>query len=217
MPGYEKDRHSRMPASSVNASNKKDGGGAFNWGGADPNFTSYASTQEIPNTVTIGAAPVMMAQPVQSYTLQAHDKLAFPALGPEIPGARPIVQQVVRWPPPKYDLTSDALRPGSVQLFDANHPRNAFAPKPYVVHQAAQPPVQMAVDWSQDGTPQDLARQIIRGGGGVAHAAPFARPQAAPVRLTQQMLVSSMGAQPAVYAPPVNSGYKPQIIRQVLR
>jgi len=215
MPGYEKDRVSRMAYSSAHMGAKRDGGGAFNWGGhGDGTETVLHAVGPNVQTVTVAPAPVVVAsQPVQSFTMNTADMLHFPTLGGGIPRAVAInAYNTTRWPAPRVEMTPDHLRAGAPALFDATHPRNTFAPPPKVVMYAPQPAVQMAIDWSESGQPQALQRQIIRGGGGPAHMNPFQPTAGSSVKLTQSMLTAAP-IQASVFAPPPAYAAIPRVIQ----
>lgn len=193
----EKDRRTRMVTSSVNAPVKKDGAGGHSWG-TPTDVTDFAPVGPGGAKVVVGA-PVAAPTVVTSMPLQANvgDATQFPGLGGATYVAAPGASQwsaapaAIRAAPvyvsqkaapiivqagtvPAVTLNQDTNRPGSSELFDSSHPRNAFARKPRVsatvgtivasgtapavLAAAAEAP---AVDWTQSGT-TGMAGQIIQ-------------------------------------------------------
>lgn len=158
-----KDRHSRMATSSVNQPMKKGGGGTANWGNTTEAIYDPVGHQH--QTVATGAVTYSVAPaqyvPYQPMSVNVGDAQHFPTLG----GAtQPMVQMaapVTTWGPSTQVLqaapmTSMPSMEGQVRqgvVFDAAHPRNAFAKKPHVTTggyvEQGQP---AAIDWSQAGT-----------------------------------------------------------------
>jgi len=165
----EKDRHSRMLYSTVNAPAKKGGaGGAFTWGSAmDPAAMAYSPVGEAMAApkiaVAAGPAPVVyttMQQVPMNYNLR--DQGAFPAL---VAGPRPPAPAV--WGPPAVQTPSIIepeviLRAGSHELFDSSHPRNAFAKKVRVSQVMADKRTPAAsIDWSSEGL-SGMHQQLVK-------------------------------------------------------
>lgn len=177
-----------MVTSSVNAPLKKGGaGGAYTWGGA-MDVTDYSpiglggSANKVMVMQMQPSVPVAMpmTQP-QPMAVSISDSQQFPALGASVVAPPPAA---VAWGPPQVAvssqprvvLTEDSLRTGSTQLFDAQHPRNAFARKPRTSAgysmELAQP---VAIDWSASGT-VGLQQQVIQQlANNPAHLGPYAQ------------------------------------------
>lgn len=162
----EKDRHSRMVYSTINAPAKKDGaGGAFTWGSATDVPMDWApiGMSEVAPKVIVAAAPT----PVQYTTapivvqspmnLNLRDKGSFPAL---VGGPRPLPP--AQWGPsiasPAVINAEKVLRPGSQDLFDSTHPRNTFAKKVSIVQPDTVSPT---IDWSSGGM-TGMQQQMVR-------------------------------------------------------
>jgi hypothetical protein len=191
-----KDRQSRMIASSVNAPAKKDGaGGSYTWGSATDDPTDFVMNQEVigPNVTTTAYAPASPVKVVQADPFQGNlmDNRQFPTLsgiimapptatGVTIPTMAPGARA---WPAssaPKVVLTAEQLRPGTSDMFGSSHPRNTFASKPTPVQttivQSAGP--QMAIDWSSTGVPLEVNRALIASSN-PSHLGLYQTPQAA--------------------------------------
>jgi len=195
----EKDRRTRMVTSSFKAPAKKDGaGGSYTWGGA-ADVTDYAPVGTTVNKVSVGPAPVSAADrrssAPPSQKLYLKDTRHFPDLT-----TRP-TSSAVKWgpqpPPTPVQVTAEALRPSTQELFDAQHPRNTFARR---ARSAEGRPSgvqnQVAIDWSAAGT-SALTQAILQtSSGNAAHVSPFNVPRAEVPTLKQ--LVAQ--PQPAQYA-----------------
>jgi len=201
----EKDRRTRMVASSIKAPPKKGGaGGQFTWGSAtevdwyDPVGLAAAPTVGV---VTAPATPVVMTTaPMQMVTtssavdLNVRDRKQFPTLGaPTVPlSARTVTGGVWASPPAAPPVLNDNfVRAGMVGQFDAQHPRNMFAKKPHVITTAPSEQQQQvpAIDWSNDGIPKTVQQSIVRSMANPAHLSPY-------VQQAQPTPVSSLRAVP---------------------
>lgn len=222
----DKDRHSRMIDSSVNAPAKKDGaGGSYTWGSAvdDPvDFIPISSEVVGPNVITstmpIATTTVVEAQPFRGNLL---DNRQFPGLGTS-GYAAPVASGVVQvptmapgaraWPAsaaPKVVLTAETLRPGTTDLFDSTHPRNMFASRPVTTSTVVQSTgPQMAIDWSTSGIPMEVNRSLIASGSpshlglyqqaqATRVPAQYLRPATAPIQAARSYRVQGQG-KPAV-------------------
>jgi len=165
MSGFDKDRHSRMPASSVNQPMKKGGAGVGNWGSVtDPaalyDPVGYGGPHHVvtaPVAYQTVPAQYVAAQPLE---VSISDAQHFPPLGGSV--AMPThAPMPVQWGPAVVQAAPVPIsvqqqleaqnRPGVV--YDASHPRHVFAKRPSVaqtvVSTEAAP---QAIDWSQMGT-----------------------------------------------------------------
>jgi hypothetical protein len=211
----EKDRRTRMVTSSFKAPAKKDGaGGSYTWGGAT-DVTDYAPVGTSVSKVSVAPAPVSAADrqssapPTQKLYLK--DTRHFPDLGVK---PAPVA---VKWgpqpPPTPVQITEEALRPGTQELFDAQHPRNAFARRARSAEgRSAGAQHQVAIDWSAAGTSAVTQALLETSSGNAAHVSPFNIPRAGAPTLKQ--LVEQ--PQPAQYAasPQIMKGQAKQQFRQ---
>lgn len=215
----EKDRHSRMVYSTINAPAKKDGaGGAYTWGSATDVPTDWApiGVTEVAPKVVVAAAPVQyITAPavVQSpMNLNLRDKGSFPAL---VGGPRPLPPAqwgpVVTSPPVVLDAHK-VLRPGSQNLFDSTHPRNTFAKKVSTVQADIVTPA-APIDWSAGGM-TGMQQQMVRAvASNPAHLSiyqqvPQHQPSVQELRHTAPPVITQF-AQPAI----VSHNIKPTFIK----
>jgi hypothetical protein len=209
----DKDRRTRMLVSSVNAPAKKGGaGGGYTWGSVqDVTYLEGQSVTAVGVATTFAATPTnvgvitapapQVVQPVQ--VLQAPnimDQSAFPSLG-----AAPVVSPVQSWGGSRVmtvgtgtmvaaapaALSEASLRPGALDVFNSQHPRNMFAKKPYVrpattLVETASPVQEGLIDWSKAGLPDAVVKSILTSNQGAAHLGPYA--MAAPSSVPLEVL-----------------------------
>lgn len=203
----DKDRRTRMIHSSMKAPPKKDGaGGQFTWGGV-MDVTNYepVGLGGSAQTVIVGpayttAAPMQPAV-AQSFQLAGTD---FPSLvlGANAPATTMLPLQIgtravaPRWGPappvaPPNLNAQNSLRGGVAgtgpPIFDAQHPRNQFARKPY--HGAPIPVVELACS-----SPKE-SRTKISEVTNPAHVSPFVQ-KLSSEPLTQKQLETIAGSSP---------------------
>lgn len=213
-----KDRQSRMAYSTVAAPPKKDGkGGKFTWGGAG-DVTDYEPVGVGQVGVVTVASPTLVmpsrvvASTPQPFQMSLSDASQFPALGV---AAAPQAVKTTTWGPPaspivvaapspqSVKLSTDNLRPGATELFDGQHPRNTFAPKPRKSTTGGE---MAAIDWSEPGIPKSVRSSIIQSSSNAAHLSIYTT-QPAPTPVTV------LRAQP-VYTQQV---VQPKVQKQVIR
>mmetsp|Transcript_87947 Transcript_87947/g.158562 ORF Transcript_87947/g.158562 Transcript_87947/m.158562 type:complete len:194 (-) Transcript_87947:272-853(-) len=126
MAPVEKDRRSRMAISTVKATPKKDGaGGQFTWGSM-LDVTDYEPVGEAAGPLVFtGPAPALGA----CSSPPGCSAGGFKVHREDFPALLPSGQSV--WSGPRVALSPQSLRGGSVDLFDAQHPRHLWAKKPH--------------------------------------------------------------------------------------
>lgn len=108
-------------------------------------------------------------------------------------------------------VASEQLRTGAAELFDAQHPRNQFAPKPRVSTASQVVPVAPNIDWSASGMTA-MSGAVLQQHGNAAHLSPYA--QAAPqVALSDLKQLGGKAAQTYVYQQPSKSVPLPNTTR----
>lgn len=203
----DKDRRTRMAASSVNQPMKKGGAGAYTWG----NIMEVQDYEPVGSTITkVSTAPVYTTPaPAQVVTNSPYkaDASQFPSLGSV---AVPIVSST--WGPacsnPGMVTQATTIRTGVD--FDASHPRNAFARKPRVTTGGTittELAPQASIDWSAPGVAA-VQRQVIQSSSNAAHLSPYqASPASQPLTADQLRMMSGAVS---------TSGY-PKVTKQVFQ
>lgn len=212
----EKDRRSRMAISSMNQPAKKSGNGSFGWGaaaefGPDDVQTCFSREAVVaPSKVVVAPASSSPCEddetaPMQSFQTmpEVMDSSEFPSLSTQASVQQPKVwgpvkeESLVSLPDPAPPVESclppasipeAQARIGSVEVFDAQHPRNQFARKPRrttLPQDASEEKVEdgfVLVDWSSAGT-TGVSGAILKQSGNTAHLSPYMKPEV-PVALS---------------------------------
>lgn len=111
-------------------------------------------------------------------------------------------------------LTENQLRPGTADLFNSSHPRNAFASKPTkpTTMVMQNPGLQMAIDWSSSGIPSEVNRCLIKAGNS-SHLGLYQ--QASASRVPRQYLRSAAAPVHVNLSHRIQAQGKPPMVKQM--
>jgi len=187
-----------MTTSSIKDQPKKMGaGGSYTWGSPLDTSTYYEPSGITSSVgVVLSPAPALAAPVVATQSIPViQDTQAFPVLGSS---TVPVVSQswgpgVLTSSPQPMTVASlsGTVRTGSIDIVDAQHPRNLFAKKP-TIRPASVP---TAIDWSSTGMPVEVMQSILKAN--PAHTSPYV--QAAPSTLPLDVLRTRNSASQAAY------------------
>lgn len=198
-----KTRRSNMANSSVNTPPKKGGaGGSFTWGAAE-DVADYELVGFDAKTIGISAAPAQIDAPADTNALVCNlsldDKEEFPALVAKTMTPEKVSKPAAEAPSevettaevekdwimlPVADVSKKNGNVKSADAYDGQHPRNMFNKKAQVKRAKSTERHQVSergVDWSGEGMPTEVKRQIIHASMTASHRGLYAKDQAAPV------------------------------------
>jgi len=244
----EKPRRSNMVRSSINATPKKGGsGGSFTWGRAedvlDYEHTGFEEGSVGVTTAVVFTQATNASDSSTSCSINLEDEEAFPALTvatkeftpeklakpvsladdcvPQDPMEEKSAADWVVVSPVEDTKKTGTFYSTTMESFDSQHPRNTFtkkvASKQDIVAKTKQGHG-IDVDWSQEGIPTEVKRQIIHASRNSAHHGVHAAKQTSPVPFTILRAQSASTSKRSSSVPKTPRAHsKPRMIQQPRR